>query len=167
MRCVPASQLEGGVEEKFYGCLTVVAVGCFSNFRAKVMGGGAVKAELGSHSMGLILENARLSYDRHGTVVLIKGQGPASFYRISKTETRMLIVVRVPPPPDLKARTSIFSHISTHRSRPLGIHYTQHGPWPPLANSIPRTACPRSTEDTQDAYPRPNKARNIAKKAPF
>jgi len=99
-----------GVEEEFYGDLTVVADGCFSNFRAKVMGDGAAKAELGSHFVGLVLENARLPYDEHGTVVLIKGYGPALLYRISKTETRMLIAVRVPLPPDLKVRMPILLH---------------------------------------------------------
>jgi squalene monooxygenase len=91
-----------GVEEEFYGDLTVVADGCFSNFRAKVMGDGAAKAELTSHFVGLILEDARLPYDEHGTVVLIKGHGPVLLYRISKTETRMLVAVRVPLPQDLK-----------------------------------------------------------------
>ena len=99
--------LEEGVEEEFYGCLTVVADGCFSNFRAKVMGDGAAKVELGSHFVGLILENARLPYDEHGTVVLINGHGPVLLYRISKTETRMLIAVRIPLPPDLKVRMLI------------------------------------------------------------
>ena len=99
----------GGVEEEFYGDLTVVADGCFSNFRTKVMGGGAAKAELGSHFVGLVLENARLPYDEHGTVVLINGHGPVLLYRISKTETRMLIAVRVPLPPDLKVRMFICS----------------------------------------------------------
>ena len=93
---------EQGVEEEFYGDLTVVADGCFSNFRAKVMGSGAAKTELGSHFVGLILEGASLPYDEHGTVVLIKGHGPVLLYRISKTETRMLIAVRVPLPSDLK-----------------------------------------------------------------
>ena len=96
---------EEGVAEEFYGDLTVVADGCFSNFRAKVMGGGAAKTVLGSHFVGLILENARLPYDEHGTVVLIKGHGPVLLYRISRTETRMLVAVRVPLPPDLKVRT--------------------------------------------------------------
>ena len=99
-----------GIEEEFYGDLIVVADGCFSNFRAKVMGEGAAKAELGSHFVGLILENARLPYDEHGTVVLIKGYGPALLYRISKTETRMLIAVRVPLPPDLKVRMLTLFH---------------------------------------------------------
>ena len=96
-----------GIEEEFYGDLTVVADGCFSNFRAKVMGDGAAKAELGSHFVGLILENARLPYDEHGTVVLVKGHGPILLYRISKTETRMLVAVRVPLPPDLKVPISV------------------------------------------------------------
>jgi len=93
---------EEGVEELFYGDLTVVADGCFSNFRSKVMGEAAAKTELASHFVGLILENARLPYDEHGTVVLIKGHGPVLLYRISKTETRMLVAVRIPLPPDLK-----------------------------------------------------------------
>jgi squalene monooxygenase len=98
---------EEGIEEEFYGDLTVVADGCFSNFRAKVMGDGAAKTSLGSHFVGLVLENAWLPYDEHGTVVLVKGYGPVLLYRISKTETRMLIAVRVPLPPDLKVRTLV------------------------------------------------------------
>ena len=100
---------EEGVEEEFYGDLTVVADGCFSNFRAKVMGNSAAKVNLASHFVGLILENARLPHDEHGTVVLIKGHGPVLLYRISKTETRMLVAVRVPLPPDLKVRLLISS----------------------------------------------------------
>jgi len=101
-----------GAEEEFCGDLTVVADGCFSNFRAKVVGGGAAKTELRSHSMGSILESARLPYDEHGTVILIKGHGPILLYRISKTETMMLVAVRVPLPPDLKVQIpdSTFAH---------------------------------------------------------
>ena len=95
---------EEGVEEMFFGDLTVVADGCFSNFRSKVMGDAAAKTELASHFVGLILENARLPYDEHGTVVLINGHGPVLLYRISKNETRMLTAIRVPLPPDLKVR---------------------------------------------------------------
>ena len=98
---------EEGVEEEFYGDLTIVADGCFSNFRAKVMGDGAAKTSLGSHFVGLILENARLPYDEHGTVALVEGHGPVLLYRISKTETRMLVAVRVPLPPDLKVRMPV------------------------------------------------------------
>ena len=104
---------EEGVGEEFYADLTVVADGCFSNFRAKVMGDGAAKTELGSHFMGLILEDARLPYDEHGTVVLIKGHGPVLLYRISKTETRMLVAVRVPLPSDLKVRMLVLSCASS------------------------------------------------------
>ena len=100
---------EEGVEEEFHADLTVIADGCFSNFRTKVMGDGGAKTELGSHFVGLVLENARLPYDEHGTVVLIEGHGPVLLYRISKTETRMLVAVRIPLPPDLKARILISS----------------------------------------------------------
>jgi len=116
-----------GVEEEFYGDLTVIADGCFSNFRTKVMGDAAAKVELGSHFVGLILENARLPYDEHGTVVLVKGHGPVLLYRISKTETRMLVAVRVPLPPDLKVMKYTLrpSHLRlTDLSSSIGIHYT-------------------------------------------
>ena len=104
IRVLNKTENSEGVEEEFYGDLTVIADGCFSNFRTKVMGEGAAKSELGSHFVGLILENARLPYDEHGTVVLIKGHGPVLLYRISKNETRMLTAIRVPLPPDLKVR---------------------------------------------------------------
>ena len=110
-----ANSSEEGAVEEFYGDLTVVADGCFSNFRTRVMGEGAVKTVLGSHFVGLILENARLPYDEHGTVVLIKGHGPVLLYRISKTETRMLVAVRVPLPPDLKVRMLVSSLVPSAR----------------------------------------------------
>jgi len=163
---------EEGVEEEFYGDLTVVADGCFSNFRAKVMGSGAAKTELGSHFVGLILENARLPYDEHGTVVLMEGHGPALLYRISETETRMLIAVRVPLPSDLKVWVLVLSmhhrlaDFSTSRntSQKTSSRGSPHNFNPPLSKpSINRgcAGCPTRS------CPRPSKAPNTPRKASF
>ena len=161
-----------GVEEGFYGDLTVVTDGCFSNFRSKVLGENAAKAELASHFVGLILENAKLPYDEHGTVVLVNGHGPVLMYRISKTETRMLVAVRVPLPPDLKVRTLFFalpsptslsppsrniSHTKLSLDCPRSFNY----PLSKLSRSRGYEECP-----TPSCHPR-NRAQNSPRKASF
>ncbi|KAI0804658.1 squalene monooxygenase [Irpex lacteus] len=94
---------EGSVEkEAFFGDLTIVADGCFSNFRSTVMGTAGVKPETKSHFVGTILEDAHLPIDKHGTVVLVKGAGPVLLYQIGEHDTRMLVDVKAPLPSDLK-----------------------------------------------------------------
>lgn len=92
-----------GMKEVFYADLTIIADGCFSNFRNSVMGKSAVKPTVKSHFVGMILEDAKLPYDQHGTVVLVKGHGPVLLYRIAERETRILIDVKQPLPSDLKS----------------------------------------------------------------
>ncbi|RPD53095.1 squalene monooxygenase [Lentinus tigrinus ALCF2SS1-6] len=68
---------EGAVEkEAFFADLTVVADGCFSNFRSQVMGKAAIQPVLKSHFVGLVLEDAQLPIPKHGTVMLVEGYGP-------------------------------------------------------------------------------------------
>ncbi|PSR97092.1 hypothetical protein PHLCEN_2v4373 [Hermanssonia centrifuga] len=94
---------ENAVEkETFFADLTIVADGCFSNFRSAVMGQAGVKPEVKSHFVGVILEDANLPIPKHGTVVLVKGSGPVLLYQIAEHDTRMLVDVKAPLPSDLK-----------------------------------------------------------------
>ncbi|KAI0683848.1 squalene monooxygenase [Cytidiella melzeri] len=95
-------KLTGAVEkEAFFGDLTIVADGCFSNFRSKVMVTAGVKPETKSHFVGTILEDAHLPIEKHGTVVLVKGSGPVLLYQIGEHDTRMLVDIKAPLPSDL------------------------------------------------------------------
>jgi squalene monooxygenase len=100
---------QDSLKEVFYADLTIIADGCFSNFRNSVMGKSAVKPTVKSHFVGMILEDAILPYDMHGTVVLVKDHGPVLLYRIAGRETRVLIDVKDPLPSDLKVCTSPLS----------------------------------------------------------
>jgi len=92
-----------GEKESFFADLVVVADGCFSNFRSAVMGGAATKSATRSHFVGTILEDVRLPIPQHGTVCLVRGNGPVLLYQIGEHDTRMLVDVRAPLPSDLKA----------------------------------------------------------------
>ncbi|RPD70011.1 squalene monooxygenase [Lentinus tigrinus ALCF2SS1-7] len=94
---------EGAVErEAFFADLTVVADGCFSNFRSQVMGKAAIQPVLKSHFVGLVLEDAQLPIPKHGTVMLVEGYGPVLSYQIGTHDTRVLVDVKNPVPSDLK-----------------------------------------------------------------
>ena len=94
---------EGAVEkEAFFADLTIVADGCFSNFRSSVMGATGRKPEVKSHFVGVVIEDASLPIDKHGTVVLVKDSGPVLLYQIGTHDTRMLVDVKTPLPSDLK-----------------------------------------------------------------
>ncbi|KAI0710926.1 squalene monooxygenase [Earliella scabrosa] len=94
---------EGAVEkEAFFADLTVVADGCFSNFRSQVMGKAAIQPELKGHFVGLVLEDAQLPIPKHGTVMLIDGFGLVLSYQIGTHDTRILVDVKHPVPSDLK-----------------------------------------------------------------
>ena len=102
---VVANAQDAGVVKKcFYADLVVVADGCFSNFRASVLGDTGVKPSTRSHFIGAILKDARLPIEKYGTVALIRGYGPVLLYQISERCTRMLVNVKQPLPPDLKVR---------------------------------------------------------------
>ncbi|KAI0795829.1 squalene epoxidase [Abortiporus biennis] len=90
-------------KEAFYADLTIVADGCFSNFRSAVMGEAGIKPETKSHFVAAIMEDVKLPIDKCGTVALIKGQGPVLMYQIGTHDTRILIDVKAPLPSDLKA----------------------------------------------------------------
>ena len=97
---------EGAEESKesLLAELVIIADGCFSNFRTSVMGASAVKPVTKSHFIGAVLEDVRLPIPNHGTVALVKGFGPVLLYQISEHDTRILIDVKAPLPPDLKVR---------------------------------------------------------------
>ncbi|KIP07857.1 hypothetical protein PHLGIDRAFT_105116 [Phlebiopsis gigantea 11061_1 CR5-6] len=102
---VRATRKDTGAEDKeaFFADLTVVADGCFSNFRTAVMGAAGRKPETKSHFVGAVLNDVHLPIDKHGTVVLVKGSGPVLLYQIGTHDTRMLVDVKAPLPSDLKA----------------------------------------------------------------
>ncbi|KIY63300.1 squalene monooxygenase [Cylindrobasidium torrendii FP15055 ss-10] len=93
-----------GESEKssFFADLVIIADGCFSNFRAQVMGEKFCKPVVKGHFIGLVLEDCKLPYPHHGTVVLAK-DGPVLLYTIGTRDTRLLIDVKQPVPNDLKA----------------------------------------------------------------
>lgn len=103
-RIIGVKATRKNVEEKevFWADLTIVADGCLSNFRNKVMGPAARKLDPKSHFVGAILEDVKLPINEHGTVALVKGFGPVLLYQISEHDTRMLVDVKVPLPSDLK-----------------------------------------------------------------
>ena len=102
---------EGAVEkEAFYADLTIVADGCFSNFRTAVMGKAAIKPKTKSHFVGMILDDVHLPIDKHGTVCLVKGHGPVLMYQIGTHDTRILMDVKHPVPNDLKVSTTLLIH---------------------------------------------------------
>ncbi|KAJ6595656.1 squalene epoxidase-domain-containing protein [Mycena vulgaris] len=94
---------EDGDKATFFADLVVVADGCFSNFRTSIIGPTSAKTSTRSHFVGLVLEDAPLPLQEHGTVVLVNGAGPVLLYQISKHDTRMLVDVKHPVPPDLKS----------------------------------------------------------------
>ena len=95
-----------GADEKevILGDLVLVADGCFSSFRAEVLGEAYRKPLVRSYFVGAILNDARLPIDKHGTVALVKGSGPVLLYQIDEHDTRILVDVREPLPSDLKVR---------------------------------------------------------------
>ncbi|KZS89102.1 squalene monooxygenase [Sistotremastrum niveocremeum HHB9708] len=99
---VRARTTEEEGERVFFGDLTVVADGCFSNLRSKVIPGIMARATTKSHFCGLILDDVALPYRNHGTVCLIPGSGPVLLYQIEEHDTRILIDIKEPLPKDLK-----------------------------------------------------------------
>lgn len=93
---------ENAVEkEAFFGDLTIIADGCFSNFRSQVMGKAALPLDVKGHFVGLVLEDAELPIPKHGTVALME-DGLALLYQIGTHDTRILVDVKNPVPSDLK-----------------------------------------------------------------
>jgi squalene monooxygenase len=106
---VTSQENEEKEEEKetvtFTGDLIFIADGCFSNFRKSVLIPGTnppPKPITKSHFVGVVLKDAKLPIDEHGTVALVKGHGPVLLYQISEHDTRILIDVRQPLPQNLK-----------------------------------------------------------------
>jgi squalene monooxygenase len=92
------------IKDELFADVTIIADGCFSNFRNTVMASSAAKSTTKSHFFGAILEDARLPIPNHGTVALVRGYGPVLLYQIGTHETRILIDLKVPLPADPKAR---------------------------------------------------------------
>ena len=97
--------VETDTKESFYAPLVFVADGCFSNFRAEVMGEAFEKPITRSYFVGAILKDVNLPIDKHGTVALVRGSGPVLLYQIGEHDTRILIDVKAPLPSDLKVGT--------------------------------------------------------------
>ena len=103
---------QAGEKEAFLADLTIIADGCFSNFRNTVLGEeGSLKPTVRSHFVGLVVRGLNLPYKQHGTVALVQGHGPILMYQIDTAGrgedapgTRMLVDVRNPFPDDLKVR---------------------------------------------------------------
>lgn len=91
-----------------YAHLVIIADGCFSKFRTKVMGPRACTPVTKSHFVGLILKNATLPYQYHGTVCLTESAGPVLLYQIGTDDTRMLVDVKDPLPSNMKVNHCIF-----------------------------------------------------------
>ncbi|KAF8526855.1 squalene epoxidase-domain-containing protein [Hysterangium stoloniferum] len=90
----------------FFADVVIIADGCLSNFRNKVMrapGTLSKRIQTKSHFIGSIVEDAKLPIPEHGTVVLIPGSGPVLLYQIEKRDTRILMDIKAPLPPDLPA----------------------------------------------------------------
>ncbi|KAJ4485590.1 squalene epoxidase [Lentinula aciculospora] len=101
---VTATKKKAADSEKIslYAHLVIVADGCFSNFRTKVMGARVCNPVTKSYFVGVILNDATLPYQYHGTVCLTDSAGPVLLYQIGTHDTRMLVDVKAPVPSDLK-----------------------------------------------------------------
>lgn len=99
-------------EETFSAGLTIVADGCFSKFRNRVLRPSAVKPATRSHFVGAVLKDARLPIPQHGTVALTSN-GPVLLYQIGEHDTRMLVDVKgASLPKDLIVRfSSLFLYL--------------------------------------------------------
>jgi squalene monooxygenase len=94
-------------EETFSAGLTIIADGCFSKFRSRVLPPTAPKPDTRSHFVGAILTDAKLPIPQHGTVALTSN-GPVLLYQIGEHDTRMLIDIKgATLPRDLTVRPSI------------------------------------------------------------
>jgi squalene monooxygenase len=99
-----AQQDSTPTQESFFADLTIIADGCFSNFRTSVLPPDSRKPSTRSHFVGAVLKDAPLPIPNCGTVCLVKGSGPVLLYQIAEKaeETRILIDIKAPLPSDLK-----------------------------------------------------------------
>lgn len=95
--------------ETYLADLTFVADGCASNLRTAVMPNIMSRSSTRSYFFGVILEDVKLPFPQHGTVVLIPGGGPVLLYQIEEHDTRMLIDIKAPLPKDIKVRQLLYS----------------------------------------------------------
>lgn len=92
---------EASHTECFFAEITFAADGCYSKFRSS-LGNGKRAPVTKSQFFGAILDHAPLPLKNHGTVALIPGSGPVLMYQIGALETRMLVDMKFPLPPDIK-----------------------------------------------------------------
>ena len=119
--CKATTTRTGKKSETFIAPLVIIADGCASNFRSKVL--NEVHTVTKSHFVGSILKHARLPIPGCGTVCLIPGSGPVLMYQIADKddETRILIDVRDPLPKDLPTHITlnILPHLPAQLQQPL------------------------------------------------
>ncbi|KAH7100953.1 SE-domain-containing protein [Auriculariales sp. MPI-PUGE-AT-0066] len=119
--CRATTTRSGKQAESFEAPLVIVADGCASNLRSKVM--DEVHTSTRSHFVGAILKDAKLPIPYCGTVCLMPGSGPVLLYKIGDKdeETRILIDVRDPLPKDLPTHISlnILPHLPAQLHQPL------------------------------------------------
>lgn len=103
--------------EVFLAGLVIIADGCFSNFRSRVIRDGlsAKRLQTKSYFIGAVLEDARLPIEKHGTVALVPGSGPVLLYQIEERDTRILMDIKAPLPSDLQVPFVSFHHTPTIR----------------------------------------------------
>lgn len=103
-------------KEEFFGNIVFIADGCFSNFRAEVMGEKFEKPVTKSYFIGAILKDVKLPIDKHGTVALVRDSGPVLLYQIAEHDTRILIDIKTPLPSDLKvSKHVVFLKLITNK----------------------------------------------------
>ncbi|XP_054241571.1 squalene monooxygenase [Indicator indicator] len=89
---------ETGETKELHAPLTVIADGLFSKFRKNLV---STKVTVSSHFVGCILKDAPQFKANYAELVLAK-TGPVLIYRISSTETRVLVDIRGEMPENLK-----------------------------------------------------------------
>ncbi|NXP80792.1 ERG1 monooxygenase, partial [Ramphastos sulfuratus] len=89
---------ETGETKELHAPLTVVADGLFSKFRKKLISN---KVTVSSHFVGCILKDAPQFKANYAELVLAK-TSPVLIYKISSTETRVLVDIRGEMPKNLK-----------------------------------------------------------------
>ncbi|KZO90090.1 SE-domain-containing protein [Calocera viscosa TUFC12733] len=96
--------------QSYLADLVIVADGHASKFRHLLPRAAAPLTR--SHFVGLVLHDAHLPAEEHGTVVLIPDQGPVLMYGLAPGDTRILIDVRGKLPSS--ASGALQQHIRTH-----------------------------------------------------
>ncbi|NWI76877.1 ERG1 monooxygenase, partial [Dryoscopus gambensis] len=109
-------QTKGNVKE-LHAPLTVVADGLFSKFRKSLVSN---KVTVSSHFVGCILKDASQFKANYAELVLAK-TSPVLIYKISSTETRVLVDIRGEMPKNLKEYMieNIYPQLPDHLKEPF------------------------------------------------